>query len=187
PTIFLSQLPSASTAELTRPRLPPHEHSSQRFLTAAISADRHRDPFAGKPPSIRDFYERERVVWRGVGHTLAMRARSMTVGTVLVVALLAAACGGSSSKTSENVGGSTAPSSGGRTSSWVDEPVSFRAAGVTVGATFRHPVGMVASMPAAVLIAGSGPTDRDGNSPLERGPVNTLSTLAAWLSADGVA
>jgi alpha-beta hydrolase superfamily lysophospholipase len=38
-----------------------------------------------------------------------------------------------------------------------------------------------------LLIAGSGPTDRNGNSALEKGPVDTLKTLADWLSGDGVA
>ena len=38
-----------------------------------------------------------------------------------------------------------------------------------------------------LLIAGSGPTDRNGDSPLEAGPVGTLETLADWLSDDGVA
>ncbi len=71
--------------------------------------------------------------------------------------------------------------------SWVDEPVSFPAGRLTVYATFRHPVGVATDVPAAVLIVGSGPTDRNGNSRLESGPVNTLATLADWLSADGVA
>ena len=42
-------------------------------------------------------------------------------------------------------------------------------------------------MPGVLLIAGSGPTDRNGNSPLESGPVDTIKTLADWLSEDGVA
>ncbi len=42
-------------------------------------------------------------------------------------------------------------------------------------------------MPAVLLIAGSGPTDRNGNSSVELGPINTLKTLADWLSLDGVA
>ncbi|MGC1420000.1 MAG: hypothetical protein WA786_07775, partial [Acidimicrobiales bacterium] len=37
------------------------------------------------------------------------------------------------------------------------------------------------------LIAGSGPTDRNGNSTVEPGPIDTLETMADWLSADGVA
>ena len=75
-------------------------------------------------------------------------------------------------------------------SGWVDQPVSFQAGSLTVYATFRHPVASAASkrpVPAVLLIAGSGPTDRNGNSPLIPGPVDTLQQLADWLSADGVA
>jgi len=70
---------------------------------------------------------------------------------------------------------------------WVDVPVSFTAGGVTVHGTFRHPVGVPGKVPAALLIAGSGPTDRNGNSALLAGTVGTLETVADWLSADGVA
>jgi hypothetical protein len=70
---------------------------------------------------------------------------------------------------------------------WVDEDVSFVVHGVTVYASFRHPVGDATSLPAVLLIAGSGPTDRNGNSTVEPGPIDTLKTLADWLSDDGVA
>jgi hypothetical protein len=70
---------------------------------------------------------------------------------------------------------------------WIDEDVSFRVGGVTVYASFRHPVRDTGSVPAVLLIAGSGPTDRNGNSAVEPGPINTLKTLADWLSDDGVA
>jgi len=70
---------------------------------------------------------------------------------------------------------------------WVDEPVLFSAGGLKIYATYRHPVGRASLVPAVLLIAGSGPTDRDGNSPLDNGSVNTLRTLAHWLSDDGVA
>jgi hypothetical protein len=50
---------------------------------------------------------------------------------------------------------------------WVDEPVSFRAAGMEVCATFRHPVGEKSLVPAVLAIAGSGPTDRNGNGASE--------------------
>jgi uncharacterized protein len=76
-------------------------------------------------------------------------------------------------------------------SQWVDQPVSFEAGGVTVYATYRHPTGQATAptrqLPAVLLIAGSGPTDRNGNTPLIPGTVGTLQTLADWLSADGVA
>jgi hypothetical protein len=69
---------------------------------------------------------------------------------------------------------------------WVDQNVTFTSDGMTIFGTFRHPSnGDI--VPAVLLIAGSGPTDRNGNTPLETGPVNTLKTLAQWLSDDGVA
>jgi uncharacterized protein len=70
---------------------------------------------------------------------------------------------------------------------WVDQNVSFVVSGLTVYGSFRHPVGDDRRVPAVLLIAGSGPTDRNGNSALESGPINTLKTLADWLSDDGVA
>lgn len=70
---------------------------------------------------------------------------------------------------------------------WVDQDVTFSAGGMTIYGTYRHATGSTAKAPAVLLIAGSGPTDRNGNTPLENGPVNTLKTLAYWLSADGVA
>lgn len=73
------------------------------------------------------------------------------------------------------------------TITWVDQNVSFAAGGLKIYGTFRHPVGDPNSVPGVVLIAGSGPTDRNGNSALESGPVNTIKTLADWLSEDGVA
>lgn len=48
-------------------------------------------------------------------------------------------------------------------------------------------MGRAKHVPAALLIAGSGPTDRDGNNPGIPGAANTLRTLADWLSADGFA
>ena len=70
---------------------------------------------------------------------------------------------------------------------WVDQDVSFRSGGLTIYATYRHPVAEKGLVSAVLLIAGSGPTDRDGNSSVEPGPINTLKTLADWLSLDGVA
>jgi uncharacterized protein len=71
--------------------------------------------------------------------------------------------------------------------SWVDQSVTFFAGGLTIYATYRHPTARTYEVPAAVLIAGSGPTDRNGNSPLISGSVDTLKTIADWLSQDGVA
>ncbi|KXO91761.1 hypothetical protein AXK56_01135 [Tsukamurella pulmonis] len=69
---------------------------------------------------------------------------------------------------------------------WVDEEVAFDSAGVTVHGTLHRPESGK-PVPAALIIAGSGPTDRDGNSPLIPGSVNTLRWVANRLAAAGVA
>jgi pimeloyl-ACP methyl ester carboxylesterase len=101
------------------------------------------------------------------------------VATALAVTGLLAACGSDAPAPAAH---STTASS-----TWADQDVSFTAGGVTVYGTYRHPAGTAKPVPAVLLIAGSGPTDRNGNSPLISGSVNTLKTLADWLSADGVA
>ena len=82
---------------------------------------------------------------------------------------------------------SLARASGAGVTKWVDQNVSFPVGGLTVYATYRHPLSSTTTFPGVLLIAGSGPTDRNGNSTLESGPVDTLKTLADWLSQDGVA
>src|ERR1044072_4154825 len=42
-------------------------------------------------------------------------------------------------------------------------------------------------VPVVLMISGSGPTDRDGNSPLLKGPNNSLKLLAEGLAANGIA
>jgi uncharacterized protein len=100
----------------------------------------------------------------------------VAVAATLVAAILPACSSKSSSAPSVSA-----------TTQWVDQPVTFLTGGVTIYATYRHPVGAARGFPAALLIAGSGPTDRNGNSPELTGSVNTLQTVADWLSTDGVA
>ena len=71
---------------------------------------------------------------------------------------------------------------------WVAQPVTFRAGGVTIYGTYTHPRSAAAgTVPAAVLLAGSGlTTDRNGNASGQPDQ-NTLEAVANWLSADGVA
>jgi len=71
-------------------------------------------------------------------------------------------------------------------SGWVEQEVSFQAGGMTVYATYRHPPSGSPPVSAALLIAGSGPTDRDGND-RQYPYMDTLRTVAGWLSDDGVA
>jgi len=71
---------------------------------------------------------------------------------------------------------------------WVAQPVTFEAGGVTIYGTYTHPSSAAArTVPAALLLGGSGSaTDRNGNSPAQPDQ-NTLEAVASWLSADGVA
>ncbi len=114
----------------------------------------------------------------------------MTVFPRRLAAVLAVVGVGLASACSQGNSGGSSPAA---SHAWVDQAVSFEAGGLTVYATYRHPAapgpGATAAspVPAVLLIAGSGPTDRNGNSPLLPGPVNTLRVIAGWLSADGVA
>ena len=124
----------------------------------------------------------------------AMRLRGTTVlaaATVMASLGLVSACGQGDAPGSHREAGQSS-SQGVARGAWVDQPVSFEIGGLTVYATYRHLVrpasaGPARPGPAVLLIAGSGPTDRNGNTPLLPGPVNTLQAIADWLSADGVA
>lgn len=67
---------------------------------------------------------------------------------------------------------------------------SFTSDTLTLAGTLTVPRGRSAPVPVAVIIAGSGPTDRDGNSHLGPGLVyrnNSLSQLAWRLAEQGIA
>ena len=119
----------------------------------------------------------------------AMRLRRTTVlaaATVMASLGLVSACGQGNATGSHREAGQSS-NQGVARGAWVDQPVSFETGAVTVYATYRHLVRPASPGPAVLLIAGSGPTDRNGNTPLLPGPVNTLQAIADWLSADGVA
>jgi alpha-beta hydrolase superfamily lysophospholipase len=109
-----------------------------------------------------------------VTHRTRRKSFGALVASAVVFALLSAVCPSLRAGAS-NVG------------TWVDQKVSFTSGTLTIYATFRHPKNVATIVPGVLLIAGSGPTDRNGNSALEAGPVDTLKTLADWLSSDGVA
>ena len=68
-----------------------------------------------------------------------------------------------------------------------DQEITFAAGKVTVHGSLRLPPHASTPVPAAVLLAGSGPTDRNGNTPAVPGSIDTLRSLADVLAADGVA
>ena len=67
-----------------------------------------------------------------------------------------------------------------------EEPAELKTAGGTLYGTLLVP-DSPRRVPAVLLIAGSGPTDRNGNSTLLPGPNNSLKLLAEGLAARGIA
>ena len=68
---------------------------------------------------------------------------------------------------------------------WVDDEVTFDAAGLTVHGTYRH-LGGEETGPAVLLISESGRTDRNGDNNVA-GPIGNMRQLAEYLSDHGVA
>lgn len=83
----------------------------------------------------------------------------------------------------------TAPAASGAASPTTSEQeVTFASGADTIYGTFLLPaMGQGGKRAAAVILAGSGPTDRDGNSKLISGPVDTLRNFADALAGQGVA
>ncbi len=68
------------------------------------------------------------------------------------------------------------------------QEVTFTSGADTIYGTLLLPeTSQGRKLPAAVILAGSGPTDRDGNSKVIPGPVNTLRDFADALASQGVA
>jgi pimeloyl-ACP methyl ester carboxylesterase len=68
-------------------------------------------------------------------------------------------------------------------SSFSETPVSWMLDGITIDATLIHPPGE-GPFPAVVFVAGSGPTDRNWNTPLLPGSNGSAALLAQTLTAN---
>lgn len=73
-----------------------------------------------------------------------------------------------------------------RSADWIASPESVRVGDALLRGTLLTPAD-VDRPPVALIIAGSGPTDRDGNSPLLPGKNNSLKMLAEGLADRGIA
>ena len=71
-------------------------------------------------------------------------------------------------------------------STFTSEPVTLETPTAMLYGTLELPRS-TSPVPVLLIIAGSGPTDRDGNSPLLKGPNNSLKLLAEGLASKGVA
>lgn len=70
---------------------------------------------------------------------------------------------------------------------FVEQDVQVPARGGSLAATLSYPADAAGEVPGVVIVAGSGPTDRDGNNPLIPGHVNTYKEIAHYLASRGVA
>jgi len=66
------------------------------------------------------------------------------------------------------------------------QPIALETSTGTLFGTLELPQSR-SRVPVVLIIAGSGPTDRDGNSPVHKGPNNSLKLLAEGLAARGIA
>ncbi|CAN5337260.1 alpha/beta hydrolase [soil metagenome] len=69
---------------------------------------------------------------------------------------------------------------------FAEEPATLRISGGELHGTLMLPKAK-AAFPVVLLIAGSGPTDRNGNTPVFKEPNNSLKMLAEALAASGIA
>ncbi|TQF74061.1 alpha/beta fold hydrolase [Rhodococcus spelaei] len=68
-----------------------------------------------------------------------------------------------------------------------DTEITFTSGDVTLHGSLRLPADAPGPVPAALLLAGSGPTDRNGDSAVLPGPIGTLRFLADTLEQAGIA
>ncbi|MFE3293010.1 alpha/beta fold hydrolase [Rhodococcus sp. NPDC059234] len=68
-----------------------------------------------------------------------------------------------------------------------DTEITFASGDVTLHGSLRVPDGVSGPVPAALLLAGSGPTDRNGDSAVLPGSIGTLRFLADTLAGAGIA
>lgn len=69
---------------------------------------------------------------------------------------------------------------------FTSEPITLETPTGMLYGTLASPQSQ-SSRPVVLIIAGSGPTDRDGNSPVFNGPNNSIKLLAEGLAAQGIA
>lgn len=68
-----------------------------------------------------------------------------------------------------------------------ESDIALHTATGTIAGTLSMPSGGKGAVPVVLIIAGSGPTDRDGNNPLIPGKNDALKLLAAGLAGRGIA
>lgn len=124
-------------------------------------------------------------------HVRGLRSLSKfaLVSFPLTGAAMLCACGGGSagSATATSPATSPGPTALSTPASAGASDVRFMSGADAVFGTLLFPTNASGKVPGAVILAGSGPTDRDGNSKLLPGKTDTLKDFAQVLAAHGVA
>jgi uncharacterized protein len=105
----------------------------------------------------------------------------------LFVVLAALAGAGVASAQAGGGAASPAPARAAAQPASKSEPVVLEAPGGRLHGTLELPARGAAPYPAVLIISGSGPTDRNGNSSVIPGANNSLKYLAEGLAAEGIA
>jgi len=101
----------------------------------------------------------------------------------LLITFCAAAIGGAAAQTTVKNGDSK---TSGVQSAVIEEAAKLETPSGNLYGTLLLPQSK-RKVPVVLIVAGSGPTDRDGNSPLLKGSNNSLKLLAEGLTANGIA
>ena len=112
--------------------------------------------------------------------TIARRSASVAIGLVVIAALAGSA---GSTTSPQSAPGNVPPLPDG----WITDEVAVPTDLGTIWGTWTHPRDLADPVPAALIIGGSGATDRDGNTANVPLTVDNLAAVASWLAADGVA
>jgi uncharacterized protein len=101
------------------------------------------------------------------------------------VILTATSCGSDGAPTGPKAKSSAPTSSTAQAEAFTTTEVTFPANGLETSGTLTTPPGP-GKHPAVLFIAGSGPTDRNGDTPLIAGSISTLKFLAESIAPDAV-
>jgi len=104
---------------------------------------------------------------------------------VIAIVMVATLTDMSTSSAQSTVQNSSPRTSAAKTTS-IAEPITVETPTATLYGTLERPA-LTGPVPVVLIISGSGPTDRDGNLPIFKGPNNSLKLLAEGLAAHGIA
>jgi uncharacterized protein len=116
-----------------------------------------------------------------------MRNSRLALATLFVLLVLLSASGVAQSQQGAKIAPKSAPGAASEQQAHVSEDAVLETPAGKLYGTLELPVTARAPYPVVLIISGSGPTDRDGNSAVIPGSNNSLRYLAEGLAAQGIA